>query len=81
MSEEMKLRRLLALTYSGTSLYGDDGELQDTKVQPFIDFKRDSADEIEDKIQERALDAHMGLGKTRGYLQGANNLNKICIWE
>jgi hypothetical protein len=26
------------------------------------------------------LDNYLGLGKTRGYLNGANTLNKICIW-
>ena len=27
------------------------------------------------------LDFLMSLGKTRGYLAGANTLNKVCIWE
>jgi hypothetical protein len=26
------------------------------------------------------LDSRMGLGATRGYLRGADTLNKICIW-
>ena len=27
------------------------------------------------------LDSHLGLGKTRGYLNGAETLEKVCIWN
>ena len=44
-----------ALAYSGPSrLYGDDGELQDNSEYPYIDWRRDSAEVIRDKITERA---------------------------
>lgn len=43
-----------ALAYSGPSnLYGDDGELQDNSSIPCIDWRRDSAEVIRDKITER----------------------------
>lgn len=54
-SENRELRILLAIAHAGPSLYTDDGELQDNRVQPFIDFKRDSVAEIERKLRERAF--------------------------
>lgn len=42
-----------ALAYSGPALYRDDGELQDNQMQPFIDWRRDSAATIRTKITER----------------------------
>lgn len=53
-NENAILRRLLAIRVGGTALYTDDGELQDSSVMPAIDFKRDSAIEIERKLIERA---------------------------
>lgn len=53
--ENVKLRALLALTYSGPSIYADDGELQDCSMQPFIDYKRDSAELIAFKFQQRSI--------------------------
>ena len=50
---EKKFRVLLATTYGIT--YGDDGELQNTKQQPWIDFKRDFIDEIAEKMARRAV--------------------------
>lgn len=50
---EYKLRRMLAFAYSGVCLYGDDGELQDNARLPYIDYIRDSADEIGEKIKAR----------------------------
>ncbi len=52
---ELKLRMLLATCYAGTALYGDDGELQDARELPFIDFKRMTPDQIESAMQERGL--------------------------
>ena len=49
------LRELLALRVAGMLLYGDDGELQDTTEQPWIDFRRDSAQAIRRKLHERAV--------------------------
>lgn len=43
-----------ARAYAGSDLYTDDGELQDNRMQPFIDFRRDSAETIRQKIVERA---------------------------
>ena len=54
---ERKLRRLLAIRVAGAALYGDDGELQDNSVRPFIDFLRDSPDEISAKLMERSYAA------------------------
>lgn len=51
-TSERTLRRLLAFAYSGSNLYGDDGELQDSRL-PMIDYVRDSVAEIERKITER----------------------------
>lgn len=58
-----------AFAYSGSRLYGDDGELQDNSAQPFIDWRRDSAQEIRAKIQERgnrAIAAQQAEGEDRG---------------
>jgi hypothetical protein len=54
VAENRELRILLAIAHAGLSLYTDDGELQDNRVHPFIDFKRDSVNEIENKLRERA---------------------------
>lgn len=52
--ENVKLRALLALIYSGPSnLYTDDGEVQDNTALPTIDFKRDTVEAIAFKIQQR----------------------------
>ena len=51
--ENRQLRRMLAVRIGGSGLYRDDGELQDASQHPFIDFKRDSADEIQAKLIER----------------------------
>jgi hypothetical protein len=48
------LRVTLALQVSGTNLYGDDGELSDCSEHPFIDYKRDSLQEIGLKLRERS---------------------------
>lgn len=53
--DELTLRRLLAFSYSGTHLYGDDGELQDGRF-PTIDYRRDSVQDIETKIHQRGMD-------------------------
>jgi hypothetical protein len=47
------VRELLAINYSRGGLYTDDGELQDNRTQPFIDFRRDSAEALREKIVER----------------------------
>ena len=54
-SDEAELRRMLAWSYSGHHLYCDDGELQDSREQPFIDFKRDTIAELKDKMEQRGL--------------------------
>lgn len=51
--ENRELRIMLAIAHAGLSLYTDDGELQDNRVHPFIDFKRDAVAEIERKLHER----------------------------
>jgi hypothetical protein len=54
-SENLELRKLLAFTIAGDALYGDDGELQDNRVRPFIDFKRDPVELIQEKLFARVL--------------------------
>lgn len=51
--ENLELRVMLAFSYSGSELYADDGELQDSKCHPFIDFKRDSVITIREKMMAR----------------------------
>ncbi len=53
LEEEISiLRRMLCLSYSEHP-YTDDGELQDNNSIPCIDFKRDTIQEIERKMQAR----------------------------
>lgn len=52
--DDARLRVMLACSYAGAALYHDDGELQDNREHPLIDFKRDSVDEIEEKMCQRA---------------------------
>lgn len=52
-NQNTQLRKLLAVAYSGVHLYSDDGELQDNRTQPFIDFYRDSIEEIKAKFEKR----------------------------
>ena len=53
--ESYKLRLMLAQSLCGGSLYTDDGEIQDNSYMPYIDYKRDSADEIRAKLMQREL--------------------------
>jgi len=53
-AEEHKLRELLWLRHGCTGLYGDDGEMQ--CVTCGIDFKRDSAADIEQRFQRMGLE-------------------------
>ena len=52
---ERGLRELLAGRIAGAMLYHDDGELQDNSAHPCIDFLRDSAETIKQKLMERAI--------------------------
>lgn len=54
-----------ANAYSGANLYIGGGELQDNAMLPFIDWRRDSADDIRRKIVER------GMEKARSQQPGA----------
>ena len=51
--ENEQLREMLAHLYAGSDLYCDDGELQDARATPFIDFKRDSVADIRYAMVER----------------------------
>ena len=53
MTDEHKLRRMLAYRIAGHLGYYDDGELQDNSQHPSIDFLRDTPDDIERKLRER----------------------------
>ena len=52
-AENEQLREMLAHLYAGSALYCDDGELQDARATPFIDFKRDSVADIRYAMVER----------------------------
>ena len=52
-AENEQLREMLAHLYAGSALYCDDGELQDNRASPFIDFKRDSVADIRSAMVER----------------------------
>lgn len=52
-AENEQLREMLAHLYAGSDLYCDDGELQDARATPFIDFKRDSVADIRCAMVER----------------------------
>jgi hypothetical protein len=54
VSDERALRRLLCSVYAGPLAYMDDGEAQDNRAHPFIDFLRDAPDVIAAKMRERA---------------------------
>lgn len=53
--ENFELRAMLAVVYCRSihNLYHDDGELQDNSSHPFIDWKRDTVDEIQLKLIQR----------------------------
>lgn len=54
--ENAKLREVLAFAYSGApNLYADDGELTDNTIYPYIDYRRDSVEEIKRKIAIRGI--------------------------
>jgi hypothetical protein len=57
-----QLRRLLCFVYAGAAAYTDDGELQDNRTLPLIDFRRDTPQEIQNKMLERSL---KGAGKAQ----------------
>ena len=52
-ASERHIRRLLCSYASGPGAYRDDGEASDSSTHPGIDFLRDSAEEIEQKLRER----------------------------
>lgn len=52
-SENLIFRQLLFGAHSRGLGYGDDGELQDCTKWPYIDWKRDSAGEIQHKLLAR----------------------------
>lgn len=52
--ENRELRFMCAMG-SARQLYTDDGEIQDNTEHPFIDWKRDSVADIQQKLLERNL--------------------------
>ena len=54
-AENKELRRMLAVANAGYALYHDDGELQDNRIHPCIDYKRDSVKVIQEKLLKRNL--------------------------
>lgn len=56
---ERQIRRMFCVTYaSDSSPYMDDGEAQDNSRHPCIDFLRDSPEQIQSKMVERAIAKH-----------------------
>lgn len=53
--ENRKFRRLLFIELRQRRGYSDDGEMQDATAMPMIDFVRDSANDIENKMIQRGL--------------------------
>ncbi|WP_235203828.1 hypothetical protein, partial [Bordetella bronchiseptica] len=53
VADERRLRRMLCAQYAGSLAYMDDGEAQDARAMPVIDFLRDPLDEIERKMRVR----------------------------
>lgn len=53
--ENLALRRMLCVAHAGAAAYMDDGEAQDSRDLPVIDFLRDTPAEIQDKLQRRML--------------------------
>ena len=53
--ENQRLRRMLCACYAGRLAYMDDGEVQDNRTHPLIDFLRDTLDDIESAMQQRTL--------------------------
>lgn len=51
--DNKQLRIMLAVSYGGPLLYSDDGELQDNRMLPYIDFVRDTPETISKKFTER----------------------------
>ena len=52
--DERWLRESLAFCYCGSGLYADDGELQDSRMHPTIDFLRDPPEHLQELMRERA---------------------------
>lgn len=51
---ERKLRLLPCVQIAGALGYYDDGEAQDSRCHPTIDFMRDTPEEIQAKLNKRA---------------------------
>jgi hypothetical protein len=67
-NDELYLRVLVGRLYAGGHLYSDDGELQDNREQPFIDFLRDNPFDIRDKMNQRMVnDAADPVKRCSGY--------------
>lgn len=64
--DDKQLRIMLAVSYSGSLLYLDDGELQDSRILPYIDFVRDSPETIAKKFIERLK---IELSETKWHLK------------
>lgn len=73
LADAERLREMLAVAYAGALLYRDDGELQDNRAVPFIDFRRDPVDDIRGKMTCRAIDA---ASKPPGEARCATNLTQ-----
>lgn len=65
-TENRELRIMCAISHCGLSLYHDDGELQDSREYPWIDWKRDPVAEIEAKLHERAMRRMRAESERRG---------------
>jgi len=77
-SDIRELRRMLAFAYSGSNLYVDDRELQDSRF-PSIDFVRDTVTDIANKITQRGMDQLAHAQSQCHHEIGDNNVCKKCF--
>lgn len=53
-AENREIRRAWCVAYAGLAcIYTDDGEMQDNRFHPTIDFMRDGVDVIREKMKQR----------------------------
>lgn len=70
--DERWLRESIAFGYCGAGLYADDGELQDAREQPAIDFLRDPPEVIQAKMRMH-LSPPRGIGDFKVICDESNN--------
>jgi hypothetical protein len=70
-AENLEFRRMLWMAHTHGRGYGDDGALQDTTRRPFIDWKRDTIEQIHEALRQRALSdprVQRAIEESSGYI-------------